>query len=130
MAVSSVLTGCKSVNYFAKPDIAEPGQLRINKSEFIRTGNDKIKFRKYVLINTNKFNYPICLFRISDTEFSAVLLQCTHKGCELNPQGDYLVCPCHGSEFSNLGIVVQPPAEENLKTFNVKTDNDHVFIQL
>jgi cytochrome b6-f complex iron-sulfur subunit len=57
-------------------------------------------------------------------------LECTHKGCELIPQGDYLVCPCHGSEFSNNGQVLNPPAEDNLKTFITESDNENIYILL
>ena len=86
--------------------------------------------RKYVLLKSDKFNFPICIFKIGEDTYSALLMECTHNGCELQPQGDNLLCPCHGSEFSNKGVVQNPPAEENLKTFTIKTDNENIYIQL
>ena len=57
-------------------------------------------------------------------------MECTHRSCELETEGNYLMCPCHGSEFTNKGIVQNPPAEHNLKTFNLKIDNENIYIQL
>jgi len=62
--------------------------------------------------------------------YSALLMQCTHKGCELKPQGNYLACPCHGSEFDNKGVVQNPPAEQNLQNFQTKADDKNVYINL
>jgi cytochrome b6-f complex iron-sulfur subunit len=67
---------------------------------------------------------------INEDDYSALLLQCTHKGCELQPQGNFLICPCHGSEFTNKGVVQNPPAEQNLKTFKTSTDNENIYIYL
>jgi Rieske Fe-S protein len=57
-------------------------------------------------------------------------MECTHKGCELQPHGSYLSCPCHGSEFNNKGAVQNPPAEHSLKTFNVITDNENIYVSI
>lgn len=89
---------------------------------------DKKVERKYVLLKSEKFDFPICVFKLSEENYSALLMECTHKGCELHNQGEFLVCPCHGSEFSNKGVVQNPPADQNLKTFSVKTDIDHIYV--
>ena len=57
-------------------------------------------------------------------------MQCTHKGCELQAQGDFLICPCHGSEFTNQGVVQNPPAEQDLQTFKISIDNENIYIYL
>jgi cytochrome b6-f complex iron-sulfur subunit len=123
------LPGCGSANYFAHTELQQE-KLAIRKSEFAKVRKDKVRWRKYVLVRADRFTYPICVYRFSEDEYSALLLQCTHKGCELNPHGDYLVCPCHGSEFTNKGAVQNPPAEKNLLSFKTGTDNDHVYIEL
>jgi cytochrome b6-f complex iron-sulfur subunit len=65
-----------------------------------------------------------------DGTWTAVLLECTHKGCELSPSGNVLICPCHGSEFSMEGNVLGPPAEKNLYQFKVAQDANNIYINL
>ena len=128
-ALMTMLQGCASSNYFAKTSTS--GKLiTIPKSEFTDTSKDKVIQRKFVLVRVEKFNYPIGVYHLGDSEYSALMLQCTHKGCELQPNGDFLVCPCHGSEFTNTGVVQNPPAEENLQTFKTSTDNENIYIHI
>lgn len=128
-AISTLLQSCSSSNYFAHAIVAS-NQIIIKKSEFVKTNGKKSVERNYVLVKNDNVSYPIYVCKVSDNNYSALLMECTHNSCELNPQGSYLVCPCHGSEFSNLGLVQNPPAEQNLKTFKVKTDHDNIYIQL
>ncbi len=127
-ALSVFLQSCASANYFAQTSLNE-NKIILPKIEFIKTQDDKTSQRKYVLVKTEKLNFPICIYKTGE-EYTALLLECTHKGCELHPSGDFLICPCHGSEFTNKGIVQNPPAEENLKTFLITTDHENIYIQL
>ena len=128
-ALVTLLQSCASSNYFAQT-VFENNQIVIKKTEFVKTGKNKSVQRKYVLVKSEKYNYPICVYKTIEENYIALLMECTHKGCELQPYGDYLICPCHGSEFTNKGIVQNPPAEANLKTFNIKTDNENIYVQL
>jgi len=127
--MTSLLEGCVSPTYFALAELAG-NQLTIKKTEFTRTEKGKEVQRTYVLIKTDKLNFPVCVYKITNEEYSALLMECTHNSCELNPQGSFLVCPCHGSEFSNKGIVQNPPAERNLRTFKITTDHENIYVQL
>ena len=129
VVLTTLLEGCASANYFAQTSFAS-NQITIKKSEFIKIEKGKTEQRKYVLVETNKFNNPICVYKLNDDNYSALLMHCTHRDCELKPEGNYLVCPCHGSEFNNKGEVIHPPAEENLKTFKIITDHENIYIQL
>ena len=126
---ATLLQSCVSTNYFAQIT-STINQITINKTEFVKTDKNKSVNRKYVLVKTDKLNFPICIFKISEENYSALLMECSHKGCELRPNENFLICPCHGSEFTNKGVVQNPPAEENLKTFKTTTDNDNIYIQL
>ena len=128
-ALATILQGCASTNYFAQ-NSSSGNQIIISKKEFSKTENDKEVQRKYILLKSDKFNFPICVYKIAEENYSALLMECSHKGCELQPHGAFLICPCHGSEFSNTGIVQNPPAEENLRTFQIKTDYENIYIQL
>lgn len=104
--------------------------ITIPKSDFFETKKGKQKEKKYVVVKNDHFEFPIGIYKLPDDCYTALLLQCTHKGCELDPQGDFMVCPCHGSEFNKLGEVQNPPAEENLKPFKTSTDNENIYIHL
>jgi Rieske Fe-S protein len=64
------------------------------------------------------------LIRTSETQFSAVNLICTHKGCTVELSGDKFICPCHGSEYAINGNVTQGPAKKNLKSYETVYDPD------
>jgi Rieske Fe-S protein len=70
------------------------------------------------------------LYALENAQYSALLTECTHKGCEVKPQGDFLVCPCHGSEFSKTGEVQNPPAENPLKRFKTNSDEKNIYIYI
>lgn len=123
-----LLQSCSSANYYAKTELVN-NTTKISKSEFVINTNEKeTTYRKYVLVKLDRSRYPICIYRISDIKYFALLMECTHKGCELQPNDNYLICPCHGSEFSSEGIVQNPPAEQNLKTFKLTYENENIFI--
>lgn len=126
-ALTTLLQSCAGSNYFAAFAL-EGNRIAIKKSEFVHPDNQKQ--RKYVLLKSEKYNFPICVYQTADNEYSALLLLCTHKGCELQPNGDFLICPCHGSAFSNKGVVQNPPAEENLKSFKTDTDDENLYVYL
>jgi cytochrome b6-f complex iron-sulfur subunit len=128
-AFSVLLQSCATSNYTAQTTESN-NQIAIKRSEFTATTNGETTPRKFVLVRTDKFNFPIAVYKLDEENYSALLMECTHRGCELQPQGDYLMCPCHGSEFSNRGVVQSPPAEENLRTFQIKTDHENVYVLL
>ena len=128
-ALSVFLQSCASTNYFAQTSLTE-NKIILPKAEFIKTQDDKTSQRKYVLVKTDQLNFPVCIYKSGEENYTALLMECTHKGCELQPQGDFLICPCHGSEFNNKGIAQNPPAEENLRTFLITTDHENIYIQL
>lgn len=116
-------------NYYATTTLAN-NQITIKKSEFFEIKNGVSKPRKYVLVKNEKLSFPISIFKLNEDVYSALYMECTHNSCELNPQGDFLICPCHGSEFTNLGKVQNPPAESDLRTFKVSTDYENIYIHL
>jgi len=127
LSALSLLEACGTANYFAQSTIRNR-EFIIKKTEFLQMKKEKTVVRKYVLLKTEQFNFPICIYKTGEDTYSALLMECTHKSCELQPHGEYLICPCHGSEFSNKGIVQNPPAEDNLKTFQTKTDNENIYV--
>jgi len=96
--------------------------------EFVINGSDK--HRLYIVVRNEELVFPICVYRFSDQDYSAIWMQCAHQGAELNVAGDYLQCPAHGSEYDNRGKVTNGPADRNLRTFPVTINNNQLFIDL
>jgi cytochrome b6-f complex iron-sulfur subunit len=129
IVVPAILQSCSGSRY-ALSTLSGAKLLSIKKSEFEISNKKGTKKKQYVLVKTAEMNFPICVFFMSNDLYSAVLMECSHNGCELLATADFLVCPCHGSEFSKKGIVQNPPAENNLKTFIVTSDNENLYIHL
>lgn len=71
---------------------------------------------------------PLYVHRDADGEWGAVLASCTHRGCQPEPFDGRLVCPCHGSEFSLDGRVLEGPAERSLIRYAVTTEGDALLV--
>ena len=127
--LSSALTACSST-YYAKQVDFKQNNLVIKKSEFVEIKKDKQITRNVVVAKYEKLGFPIAIFRVGEDKYNAIYLECTHQGNEVQPQGDYLVCEGHGSEFDSKGQVTQGPAEKPLRVFPVKTDDENIYIIL
>jgi len=59
---------------------------------------------------------------------------CTHEEADLSTgilSEEGVRCPLHLSVFDlNTGKPQNPPAEESLKTYNVKIDNNEVYVEV
>jgi Rieske Fe-S protein len=121
-------SGCKGIHYVSSPLAA--GRLSLPKSEFAYLKKEELRYRLWVVVKNPQVPFPIGVFRADDAHFFASYLECTHQGCEVQPEGNYLQCPCHGSEFDNRGKLQHGPAEADLKTFAVETDTDNIYILL
>lgn len=71
---------------------------------------------------------PVLVRRTAEGVYTAVLLRCTHRGCTVEPAGDRLACPCHGSEFAFTGEVLQGPAADPLLRLDVTRDGDRLLV--
>lgn len=128
LGLAMVLDSCTSVHHVAA--VVNNNTIQLNKSEFIIKKDDKTTFRKYIIVRIENSNFPIVVYRFSETDFKALLLRCTHQANELNVNGDLISCSAHGSEFTNKGEVTQGPAEQSLKSFPVTIDEKNIYLQL
>jgi cytochrome b6-f complex iron-sulfur subunit len=57
-----------------------------------------------------------------DAGFSALSAICPHLGCitQWNPDLDLIACPCHGSRFTQNGVVEHGPAPRPLERFAIR----------
>jgi len=125
MLLGPLLEGCSSTKMI--PGTIAGSDLVLPTTAFLtRSG----KYRAYVVVGNEQLRFPICLYRFSDDNYSAVLMRCTHQGAELQVFGDRLQCPAHGSEFDDHGVVKTGPAISNLRTFPVTIQNNQINISL
>lgn len=82
----------------------------------------------FVLVRNSRLPAPVYL-RKDGQNYTALLLECTHKKCEVRPGTEVLKCPCHGSEFNNGGKVLNGPAEKDLIRFETWHDQTHIFLK-
>jgi Rieske Fe-S protein len=123
-----LLSACQSAFYTSGQ--MERNGISIPMSDFIYLKKEQPMQRQYVIVRNEAMEFPIYVYRFSDNEFAAMLMNCTHQGNELQASGDHLHCSAHGSEFDNRGIVAQGPAEQNLRTFRTTTEGNRLFIDL
>lgn len=83
-----------------------------------------------MVVQNDILQYPVCVYRINENEYTALWMQCTHQGAELQVFGDKLQCPAHGSDFTNTGIVQSGPADRKLRTFPVTIEANQLKISL
>lgn len=116
----SILEGCVTYRYVDY-------QLKNNKLKVT-----KVVFQEdsFVLLQNPQGKSPIYLRKKTDGSFRALLLECTHKQCTVNPSLNGLSCPCHGSRYDAKGNVLEGPARRDLFSYRVTTDADHIYIEL
>lgn len=70
---------------------------------------------------THIANGRFYLVRLADGGFLALYQRCTHLGCSVpwDQKAQGFICPCHSSEFSMEGEVLNPPAPRPLDLFSI-----------
>ncbi len=118
--LSGVVTGCTGFRYV--PYTRDGRRLAVRRADF---GDGT-----YVLLENPQVPRAIFLHRRPDDTFAAVLTRCSHLGCQVEPAGNRLVCPCHGSEYEWTGEVLQGPAERPLYRYRVTADDESIYVEL
>jgi len=114
------LAGCTTYRSVSAP--VEGSKLKIKKSDFLQD--------RWIVVKSERINAPVFLSRNEKEEYSAVLMLCTHKQCEVRPAGTVLACPCHGAEFAFTGKVLKEPADKDLTVYETSSDETYVYIHL
>jgi Rieske Fe-S protein len=127
-AFSSLLQSCTGTRIVS--GTIEGSDLIIPLSRLEKDSGGRRSFRPYIIVQNDLLQYPLCVYRFSATDYTALWMACTHQGTELQVFGNKLQCPAHGSVFSNHGNVENGPADRPLRNFRVRTENSMLRISL
>ena len=118
-ASAASLSACAGTPYLA-PRMLPDGSLLVATAEVDERGEAFLQVRG--------MQRPVYLHRSDAGPWTAVLASCTHRGCQPEPVGDRLACPCHGSEFSFEGDVLAGPADRPLTRYEVIEEDDRLLV--
>jgi len=127
-AISTLISSCTPTKYIPG-NIVKDG-LMVSKDEFKIKQKGGTSYSSFIIVRNDALQFPICVYRFSDQEYSALWMKCAHQGAELQASGDVLQCPAHGSEFNNHGNVENGPANIPLRTFPVIITGNQLKISL
>lgn len=81
-----------------------------------------------VLVEDPQDELPIFVHRATDEGYVAVSTRCGHRGCQVEPAAAKLVCPCHGSEYTLDGAILQGPTQRPLQRYRVTREGESLVI--
>ena len=116
----AMIGGCASAPYLV-PQLTPRG-LSLDASELGPDGDASVQ--------APDMARPIYIRRSASGSLTAVLASCTHRGCQPEPVGDRLECPCHGSQFSFEGAVLGGPAERPLTRYEVTEMDGEIVVRI
>ncbi|HEY1435471.1 MAG TPA: Rieske 2Fe-2S domain-containing protein, partial [Thermoanaerobaculia bacterium] len=69
--------------------------------------------------------------RTQGTEFQVFAVNCAHLGCPVRwfPQSNLFLCPCHGGAYYADGARAAGPPPRGLFRYDIKVENDRLFIK-
>lgn len=127
-SIITLLQSCSSSQVLSKE--ISGSDILVPIADFEINNNQKKEFKKHIIIQNEKLKFPICVSRFSSTDYTAILMECSHQGAELQLFGDKLQCPAHGSEFSTKGNIESGPAIADLRKFPILIENNTLKISL
>lgn len=77
-------------------------------------------------------NRTAWLRRVSESEFTAFAINCTHLGCPVRwePDANLFMCPCHGGVYYSNGDVAGGPPPRPLHRYPVRIRGNRVEIEV
>ncbi len=106
--------------------LKESGNMAAQYVDFLKKGD--IQYVKDLAPNEgavlNIGLHKVAAYRSAEGKLNAYTAICPHLGCVLQWNSDETSfdCPCHGSRFTNEGVVINGPALTDLKRFEIKDE--------
>lgn len=122
--------------------IIGPARKRAESEEWIRLGStSKVEVGNPTLFKTtiekqtgwivNEEEIAVYILTDNGRDYIAMSNICTHLGCRVRWISDQekFFCPCHNAIFDEQGIVVSGPPPEPLERYEVKVEEDQIYIK-
>src|SRR5688500_16761543 len=93
-ALTSIMSSCNLTHYISGK-LNQDGLL-VDADDFKIKRKGKDAWRPYIIVRNEELKFPICVYRFSESDYSALWMQCAHQGAEVQVAGTYLQCPAHG----------------------------------
>lgn len=119
-ALPALSTACASVPLVSA--VGVDGVVRVPFTSLDAAGR--------ALVEVPGHDLPIFVRRVAGDAPVALSTRCMHRGCEVDPSADRLVCPCHGSEYDLQGAVLHGPTTLPLQRFTARETADAIVIEL
>ncbi len=121
--------------------IIGPALRRLDSNAWIRLGSvAKVELQTPTLFKTkivrqtgwiqDERELSVYVFTENGRDFTAMSNICTHLGCRVRWIGDQelFFCPCHNASFDKQGQVLDGPPPAPLDRFEVKVEEEQIFI--
>lgn len=128
IGMAAILQSCSASKILSGKIVSD--DLIVSITDFETKNGNNTYFKKYIVVQNDILQYPVCVYRKNENEYTALWMRCTHQGTELQVFGDKLQCPAHGSEYDSMGAVQNGPADIKLRTFPVTVEKNQIKISL
>jgi menaquinol-cytochrome c reductase iron-sulfur subunit len=121
--------------------IVGPALKRDQQQDWIQLGPiSKVELNTPTLFKTtlkkqtgwiiNEEEITVYILTENGRDYVALSNICTHLGCRVRwiADDDEFFCPCHNAVFDKNGEVVTGPPPRPLDRYEVKIENDHIFV--
>lgn len=122
LGIGATISACKQAAKLTATKEGNTVRVLLTDLAATKTGNG--------VVDHSSFPGPVFVSKNEQGNYEAVLMICTHKRCELRATSRLLICPCHGSEFSFDGEVLEPPAQKPLPSYKVTTKDEYLEIEI
>ena len=128
--------GIPAIAYLVGPALKKPQQqnwIRLGSINKIQTGEPTLfKFKVTAQTGWIVEEQEISVYVLIDNgrDFAAISNICTHLGCRVRWIADKneFFCPCHNGVFDKEGKVVSGPPPRALDRYELKVENDQLYI--
>ena len=109
-----------------KDFVKENADTAVQFADYVKPGDiksaDQLKSGEGAIMNVGL--HKVAVYKDETGNVNAYTAVCPHLGCVVHWNGDErsFDCPCHGSRFTNQGVVINGPALSNLESFDLPAE--------
>lgn len=128
--------GIPAIGYVASPTLKRDNSQNwisigsVSKAEIGQPTLFKAKISRQTGWIVDEQEIAVYIFTENGRDFKALSNVCTHLGCRIRwvAEQEGFFCPCHNASFDKTGEVVSGPPPRALDQFEVKVENDQLYI--